>query len=122
VVKRAEEQHRIDRRIRLREPASIADLRSHQPVLNCGSNMPRDDVDQMHAVAPTRQPGRVHAGAAAHVEHPGRGQWQLPQQQLARAQQLEAVVRIPEQALPLVLPRIVGEQLLTPRHQTIVDD
>jgi hypothetical protein len=28
----------------------------------------------------------------------------------------------PEQSLPLVLPRMVGEQLLTPRHQTIVDE
>ena len=28
----------------------------------------------------------------------------------------------PEQALPFVLPGIVGEQVLTLRHQTIVDE
>jgi hypothetical protein len=33
-----------------------------------------------------------------------------------------AVVRRPEQALSFVLPGIVGEQVLTLRHQTIVDE
>ena len=122
MVERAEEEDRIDRRIRLREPAGIADFGGHQPVLSCGSDMLRDDVDEMHAVAPARQPSRVYASAAAHVEHHRRRRWQLTQQQLARAQQLEAVVRKPEQALPLVLPGIVGEQVLTLRHQTIVDE
>jgi hypothetical protein len=84
--------------------------------------MPRDDIDQMHTVAPTREPGRVYAGAAAHIEHHRRRRWQLPQQQLARTQQLEAVMAKPEKALPLVLPRIVGEQVLTLRHQTMVDE
>jgi hypothetical protein len=84
--------------------------------------MLRDDVDQMHAVASVGQPGRVYAGAAAHVEHPGRGRWQLTQQQLARAQQLKTVMAKPEQALPLVLPGRVGEQALTLSHQTIVDE
>jgi hypothetical protein len=107
VVQRAEEEHRIDRRIRLREPAGVADFGGQQPVLSCGSDTLRDDVDQMHAVAPASQPGRVYAGAAAHVEHPGRRRWQLPL--LARAQQREAVMAKPEKALPLVLPRIVRE-------------
>jgi hypothetical protein len=98
------------------------DFGGQQPVLSCGSNMLRDDVDQMHAVAPAREPGRVYAGAAAHVEHHGRRQWQLTQQQLARAKQLEAIVGKPKQALPLVLPGIVGEQVLTLRHQTILDE
>ena len=84
--------------------------------------MLRDDVDQMHAVASARQPGSVYARAAAHVEHHRRRRWQLTQQQLARAQQLEAVMAKPEKTLPLLLPRIVGEQVLTPRHQTIVDE
>jgi hypothetical protein len=84
--------------------------------------MLRDDVDEMHAVAPAPQPGRVYAGAAADVEHHGRRQWQLPLQQLAGAQQLEAVVGKPEQALSLVLPGIVGEQVLMLRHQMIIDE
>jgi len=84
--------------------------------------MLRDDVDQMHAVASGRQPGRVYAGAAADVEHRGRRRWQLTLQQLAGAQQLEAVMAKPEQALPFVLPGIVGEQVLTLRHQTILDE
>jgi hypothetical protein len=122
VVERTEEEHRIDRRIRLRKPAGITDLGGHQPVLKCGSDMPRDDVDEMHAVAPAREPRRVYAGAAADVEHHGRRRWQLTEQQLARAQQLEAAVRKPEQALPFVLPGIVGKQVLTLRHQMIVDE
>jgi hypothetical protein len=64
----------------------------------------------------------VYTGAATHVKHHGRRQWQLTQQQLARAQQLEAIVGKPEQALPFVLPGIVGEQVLTLRHQTILDE
>jgi hypothetical protein len=64
----------------------------------------------------------VYAGAAADVEHHGRRRWQLTEQQLARAKQLEAVVRKPEQALPFVLPAIVGKQVLTLRHQMIVDE
>jgi hypothetical protein len=84
--------------------------------------MLQDDVDQMHAVAPARQPGRVHARAAAHIEHHRRRRGQPTQQQLARAQQLKAVVRIPEQALSFVPPAVVGEQALTLRHQTIVDE
>jgi hypothetical protein len=48
-------------------------------------------------------------------------QWQLTLQQLARAKQLEAVVRRSEQALPLVLLGVVREQVLTLRHQTIVE-
>jgi hypothetical protein len=91
-------------------------------VLSYGSDMLRDDVDEMHPVAPVRQPGRVYAGAAAHIEYHGRRRWQLPQKQLARAKQLEAVMAKPEQALPFVLPGIVGEQVLTFRHQTIVDE
>ena len=67
VVERAEEEHRVDRRIRLREPAGIADFGGHQPVLSCGSNMLQDDVDQMDAVPPAREPGRVYAGAAGDV-------------------------------------------------------
>ena len=43
-------------------------------------------------------------------------------QQLARAKQLEAVMAKPEEALPLVLPGIVGEHVLTLRRQTIVDE
>jgi hypothetical protein len=122
MVERAEEKHRVDRRIRLPEPAGIADFGRHQPVLSCGSNMLRYDVDEVHPVAQARQPGRVHAAATAHVEHYPRRRWQLTQQQLARPQQLEAVMAKPKQALPLVPPRIVGEQLLTLRHQTIVDE
>jgi hypothetical protein len=76
----------------------------------------------MHAVAPARQPGRVYAGAAADVEHHGRRRWQVTEQQLAHAKQLEAVVRKPEQALPFVLPGIIGKQVLTLRHQMIVDE
>ena len=91
-------------------------------MLSYGSDMLRDDVDEMHPVAPARQPGRVYAGAAAHIEYHGRRRWQLPQKQLARAKQLEAVMAKPEQALPFVLPGIVGEQVLTRRHQTIVDE
>ena len=64
----------------------------------------------------------MYAGAAAHVEHHGWGRWQLTLQQLARAQQLEAVMAKPEKALPFVLPGIVGEQVLTLRHQTILDE
>jgi hypothetical protein len=64
----------------------------------------------------------MYTGAATHIEHHSRRQWQLPQQQLARPQQLEAVMRKPEQALPFVLPGIVGEQVLTLRHQTILDE
>jgi hypothetical protein len=79
-----------------------ADFGSHQTVLSCGSDMPRDNVDQMHAVAPARKPGRVHAGAAADVEHHGRRRWQLTLQQLARAKQLEAVMA--EKALPSSCP------------------
>jgi hypothetical protein len=52
VVERAEQEHCVDRRIRLRESAGIADLGGHQPLLKCGSDMPWDDVDKMHAVAP----------------------------------------------------------------------
>jgi hypothetical protein len=122
MVERTEEEHRVDRRIRLRQPAGITDLSGHRPMLSCGSNMPRDNVDKMHAVAPARQPGRVYTGAAAHIKHHGRRQWQLTQQQLARAQQLEAIVGKPKQALPLVLPGIVGKQVLTLRHQTILDE
>jgi hypothetical protein len=122
VVERAEEEHRIDRRIRLRQPAGIADFGGHQPVLSCGSNMLQDDIDEMHPVASASQPGRMHAGAAAHVEHHRRRRRQLTQQQLTRAQQLKTVMAKPKQALPLVPPRIVGEQLLTLRHQTIVDE
>ena len=122
MVERAEEEHRVDRRVRPREPAGILDFGGHQPVLSCGSNMLRDEVDEMHAVAPARQPGRVYAGAAAHVEHHGWGRWQLTLQQLARAQQLEAIVGKPEQALPFVLPGIVGEQVLRLRYLTIVDE
>ena len=122
MVERAEQEHRIDRRVRLREPTGIADFGGHQPGLNCGSNMLRDDVDEMHAVASAGQPDSVYARAAAHVEHHRRRRWQLTQQQLARAQQLEAVMAKPEKTLPLLLPRIVGEQVITPRHQTIVDE
>ena len=71
---------------------------------------------------PARKPGRVYAGAAADVEHHGRRRWQVTEQQLARAKQLEAVVRKPEQALPFVLPSIVRKQVLTLWHQTIVDE
>ncbi len=122
VVERAEEEHRVDRPVRLREPAGITNFGGHQSLLSYGLDMLRDDVDEMHAVAPARQPGRVYAGAAAHVEHHGWGRWQLTLQQLARAKQLEAVMAKPEQALPLVLPRIVRDQILTLRHQTIVDE
>jgi hypothetical protein len=108
VVERAKEEHRVDRRIRLREPAGVANF-GGQPVLSCGSDMLRDNVDELHAVAQARQPGCVYAGAAADVENRGRRQWQLTLQQLARALQLEAVVGKPEQALPLVLPGIVGK-------------
>jgi hypothetical protein len=62
-----------DRGIRLGEPAGVADFGGHQPVPSCGSDMLRDNVDQMHPVAPTRQ-------------------------------------------------RIAGEQVLTLRHQTILDE
>jgi hypothetical protein len=122
VVERAEEEHRVDRRIRPREPAGVTDFGGHQPVLKCGSDMPWDNVDKMHAVAPPREPGRVYAGAAADVKHHGRRRWQLTLQQLARAKQLEAVMAKPEKALPLVLPRIVREQVLTLRHHAIVDE
>ena len=122
MVERAEEEHRVDRRIRLREPAGVTDFGGQVPVLKCGSDMPRDNVDKMHAVAPARQPGRVYAGAAADVEHHGRRHWPLTLQQLARTKQLETVMAEPKQALPLVLPGIVGEQVLTVRHQTIVDE
>jgi hypothetical protein len=122
VVERAEQEHRVDRRIRLRESAGIADFGGQKPVPSCGSDMLRDEVDEMHAVAPARQPGRVYAGAAADVEHHGRSRWQLTLQQLARAKQLESVVGKPEQALPFVLPVMVGEQVLTLRHETIVDE
>ena len=47
VVERAEEEHRVDRHIRLREPTGISDFSGHQPGLKCGSDIPRDDVDQM---------------------------------------------------------------------------
>jgi hypothetical protein len=122
VVERPEDEHCVDRRIRLREPAGVADFGSHQPVLSGGPDMPRDDVDEMHAVAPPREPGRVYAGAAADVEHQGRRGWQLTLQQLARAKQLEAVMGKPEKALPLVLPRLVRQQVLTFRHHPIVDE
>jgi hypothetical protein len=122
VVERAEEQHRIDRRIRLREPAGVTDFGGQVLVLKCGSDMPWGNVDEMYAVAPAREPGRVYAGAAADVEHHGRRRWQLTLQQLARAKQLEAVMAKPEKALPLVLPGIVGEQVLTLRHHVIVDE
>jgi hypothetical protein len=111
-----------DRGIRLGEPAGVADFGGHQPVLSCGSDMLRDNVDQMHPVAPSRQPARVHTGAAAHVEHHRRRPGRLTLQQFACAQQLEAVVAEPEQALPFVLPGIAGEQVLTLRHQTILDE
>ena len=91
-------------------------------MLCCGSDMLRDDVDEMHAVAPAREPGRVYAGAAADVEHHGWRRWQLMLQQLARAKQLEAVMAKPEKALPLVLARIVRQQVLTLRHHQIVDE
>jgi hypothetical protein len=39
------------------------------PVLKCGSDMGWADVDQLHAEALARQPGRVYAGAAADAEH-----------------------------------------------------
>jgi hypothetical protein len=69
-------------------------------MLSCGPNMSWDEVDEMHAVAPVRQPGGMYAGAAADVEHPGRRRWQLTEQQLPRAKQLEAAVGEPEQAPP----------------------
>jgi hypothetical protein len=47
VVERAKEEHRVNRHIRLREPTGIADFSGHQPVPGCGSDIPRDDVDQM---------------------------------------------------------------------------
>ncbi len=111
-----------DRGIRLGEPAGVADLGGHQPVLSCGSDRPRDNVNQMHPVAPARERARVHTGATAHIEHHRRRRWQLTLQQFACAQQLEAVMAEPEQALPFVLPGIVGEQVLTLRHQTILDE
>ena len=61
-------------------------------MLKCGSDMSRDEVDEMHAVAPARQPGCMYAGAAADVEHHSRRRWQLTLQQLAGAKQLEAIV------------------------------
>lgn len=85
VVERAKEKHRVNRRIRLREATGITDFSGHQPVLSCGADMLRNEVDQMHAVDPARQPGRVSAGAAANVQHHGRRRWQLPLQKLARA-------------------------------------
>jgi hypothetical protein len=91
-------------------------------MLSCGSDMPRDGVDEMHAIAPAPKPGRVYPGADADVEHNGRRRRQLTHQQLACASQLEAVMAKPKQALPLVMPRIVGKQVLTLRHQTIVDE
>lgn len=104
MVERAEEEHRVDRRIRPREPAGVTDFGGHQPLLKCGSDMPWDNVDEMHAVAPPREPGRVYAGAAADVEHHGRRRWQLTLQQLARAKQLEAVMAKPEGAAPRPAP------------------
>jgi hypothetical protein len=40
VVERTEEEHRVDRRIRLREPAGVADYGGQVLVLKCGSDMP----------------------------------------------------------------------------------
>jgi hypothetical protein len=57
-------------------------------------------VDEMHAVAPAREPGCAYAGAASDVEHHGRRRWQLTLQQLARAKQLEAVMAKPERRCP----------------------
>jgi hypothetical protein len=91
-------------------------------VLKCGSDMPWGNVDEMYAVAPAREPGRVYAGAAADVEHHGRRQWQLPLQQLARAKQLEAVMAKPEKALPPRPARHSRRQVLTLRHHVIVDE
>ena len=112
-----------DRGIRLGEPAGVAGFGGHQPVLSCSSDMLRDNVDQMHPVAPSHEPARVHTGAAAaHVEHHRRRPGQLALQQFACAQQLQAVMAEPEQALPFVLPGVVGEQVLMLRHQTILDE
>ena len=44
MVERAEKEHRINRRIRLCEPAGVTDFGGQVPVLKCGSDMPRDNV------------------------------------------------------------------------------
>jgi hypothetical protein len=40
VVEPAEEEHHVNRRIRLREPTGVADFGGHQLVLKCGADMP----------------------------------------------------------------------------------
>jgi len=67
VVERAEQEHSVDRRIRLRESAGIAGLGGHQPLLKCGSDMPWDHVDKMHAVAPAAPRAQTPNGCRSSV-------------------------------------------------------
>jgi hypothetical protein len=55
-VQRAKEEHRVNRRIRLREPTGITDFSGHRPVLSCGSDMLRNDLEWFLVSARNRRP------------------------------------------------------------------
>ena len=74
VVERSEDQHDIEAVIGERQPAGIGNLRRQtsagQPT-HCLVDVPRGDVEEVHAIAVGQQPIGMYSGAPADVENPG---------------------------------------------------
>ena len=95
VIERAHQQHGVDAGVGHVEPARIAEPDAGEGTLGLARgglarllDVQRRGVDQMHAVTTTREPARVGARAAAHVEDDPRRRREVAQEQLARALRL----------------------------------
>lgn len=91
VIERSEQQHRIHRRVRLVESASVTD-RCVETQASCGRDVRLDDVDQGHVVTYVRHPQSVESWAAADIENPSGGWRQSGGEELAGPGRFEAAM------------------------------
>ena len=77
----------------MRQRAGVAEVRLHRQAFGCepgrGLHVAGHGVDELHDVARSREPTRVHARSAADVEDRERARRQMTLDDLARAHQLE---------------------------------
>jgi hypothetical protein len=94
VVERAHEQHGIRRRVGVGQAARVPDRGIERDSGFGGRrarllDVQRHRIDEPDVVAMAGEPDRVHAGAAADVENPGRRNGKVPRQQVHRARPLQ---------------------------------
>jgi hypothetical protein len=98
VVERAEEQHRVPRRISYVQAACVADDRAEPSRGELGRllDVERHRIDEPNLVADVGEPRRICARTAADVQHAGRCGRQEAREQLLRPLELDAGVALRE--------------------------